>query len=188
MRRFGDGARFLALLAEGRSHQPELGARSNVIVGFPGETRGDVSQLAAFLEAARLDAVGVFGYSDEEGTEAAGLAGKVGAATIGRRVSRIVDLAEQLTAERARERIGSVVEVLVEELDTAAGVAEGRAAHQAPEVDGSCTVHLPAGGQTPAVGDLVRAEVVASNGVDLVTQLTEIAEGAGLAAATGAAR
>ncbi len=99
-----------------------------------------------------------------------GLPGKVGAATIARRVSTIVDLAEQLTADRAQQRIGSVVEVLVEEVDTAARLAEGRAAHQAPEVDGSCTVHWRAGADAPAVGDLVRAEVVASNGVDLVTE------------------
>ncbi len=170
MRRFGDGERFLGLLAEGRRYAPDLGARSNVIVGFPGETAADVKELTRFLEAARLDAVGVFGYSDEDGTEAVGLAGKVGAATISRRVARLVDLAEQLTAERAEERVGSVVEVLVEEVDAESGVAEGRAAHQAPEVDGSCTVRRPSGAEQFAVGDLVRAEVVASSGVDLVTE------------------
>jgi ribosomal protein S12 methylthiotransferase len=173
MRRFGDGGRFLDLLAEGRRFAPELGARSNVIVGFPGETRADVKALTCFLEAARLDAVGVFGYSDEDGTEAVRLPGKVAAATIGRRVAKLVDLAEQLTAARAEERIGSVVEVLIEEVDPEAGVAEGRAAHQAPEIDGSCQVHWVPGGQVPAVGDLVCADVVASNGVDLVTALVD---------------
>ncbi|HEX4430928.1 MAG TPA: 30S ribosomal protein S12 methylthiotransferase RimO [Frankiaceae bacterium] len=173
MRRFGDGERFLDLLAEGRRFAPELGARSNVIVGFPGETRADVKALTDFLEAARLDAVGVFGYSDEDGTEAVGLPAKVGAATIGRRLAKLVDLAEQLTAARAEERIGSLVEVLVEEVDGDDGVAEGRAAHQAPEVDGSCEVRWTAG-EAPRVGELVRARVVGSNGVDLVTELTEV--------------
>ncbi len=174
MRRFGDGERFLELLAEGRRLAPELGARSNVIVGFPGETRADVKALTDFLEAARLDAVGVFGYSDEDGTEAVGLPGKVGAATISRRLTKLVDLAEQLTSARAEERIGSVVEVLIEEVDARAGVAEGRAAHQAPEVDGSCEVRWAPGDRVPQVGDLVRADVVASNGVDLQTQLAEV--------------
>ena len=86
MRRFGSTERFLDLLAAVRALSPEAGARSNVIVGFPGETRADVAELARFLAAARLDAIGVFGYSDEDGTEAAGLAGKVGAATVRRRV------------------------------------------------------------------------------------------------------
>jgi ribosomal protein S12 methylthiotransferase RimO len=184
MRRFGDGKRFLDLLAAARELAPQLGARSNVIVGFPGETRSDVAELVRFLEAARLDAIGVFGYSDEEGTEAAGLPGKVPAATIRRRLGSLVDLAEQLTAQRAEERIGEQVEVLVEAVERDAGgalvLAEGRAAHQAPEVDGSCTVRMPlsAGGAEPdgagdlAVGDLVRAEVVRTNGVDLETDLT----------------
>ncbi len=172
MRRFGDRERFLDLLTEGRRMAPELGARSNFIVGFPGETRRDVTELVRFLEAARLDAVGVFGYSDEDGTEAAGLTPKVAAATIRRRERSLGDLAEQLTAARAEERIGSVVDVLVEEIVD--GVAEGRAAHQAPEVDGSCSVRLPDARETVAVGDVVRAEVVGAAGVDLLTELLDV--------------
>ena len=181
MRRFGDRERFLGLLAEARAFSPELGARSNVIVGFPGETRADVNELVRFLESARLDAVGVFGYSDEDGTEAVGLPSKVGAATIDRRLRTLVDLAEQLTSERADERIGTSVDVLIESFDDF-GIAEGRAAHQAPEIDGSCTVRLPAdfafGADGPdvglRVGDLVRADVIGAEGVDLVTELSRV--------------
>ena len=183
MRRFGDRERFLELLASARSLAPELGARSNVIVGFPGETRADVNELVRFLEEARLDAVGVFGYSDEDGTEAVGLDRKVSAPTIRRRLDRLVDLAEQLTAERAEQRIGERVEVLVESLEQEPGgrlVAEGRAAHQAPEVDGSCTAY-PLGAQPLEVGDFVRAEVVGTNGVDLLVQVTEVLVGASTA-------
>src|SRR5581483_10180904 len=71
MRRFGSTESFLALLEQVRRNAPEAGARSNVIVGFPGETEEDVVELEQFLVAARLDVVGVFGYSDEDGTEAA---------------------------------------------------------------------------------------------------------------------
>ena len=77
MRRFGSTDRFLELLASARALAPEAGARSNFIVGFPGETRADVDELVRFLTEARLDAIGVFDYSDEDGTEAAGLPGKV---------------------------------------------------------------------------------------------------------------
>jgi ribosomal protein S12 methylthiotransferase RimO len=166
MRRFGSTERFLELLAAIRSLAPEAGVRSNFIVGFPGETRADVDELVRFLEAARLDAVGVFDYSDEEGTEAAGLPGKVSAATIRRRYEKITTLVEELCAQRAEERIGSSVEVLVESVGA---TVEGRAAHQAPEVDGTTT--LVAGGEvridTLRVGDLVRATVTGSEGVDL---------------------
>jgi ribosomal protein S12 methylthiotransferase RimO len=171
MRRFGGRQSFLDLLGTAREFAPELGARSNVIVGFPGETRADVRELERFLEEARLDAVGVFGYSDEDGTEAAGLAGKVGSATIVRRVTRLTDLVEQLTAQRAEDRIGSEVEVLLEEISGDLG--EGRSAQQAPEVDGSCVVR---GASGCAVGDLVRARVVATEGVDLVTELVGVTD------------
>jgi ribosomal protein S12 methylthiotransferase len=164
MRRFGDTDRFLELLASARALAPELGARTNVIAGFPGETRADVTELTRFLESARLDAVGVFGYSDEDGTEAATLPDKISAPTIARRVEKLTSLVEELSNQRAEERIGAEVEVLIEQVT--GSLAEGRAAHQAPEVDGSCVVR----GSGLAVGDLVAATVVASEGVDLVVE------------------
>jgi len=170
MRRFGSTERFLELLDSIRALNPDAGARSNVIAGFPGETRADVAELERFLTGARLDAIGVFDYSDEDGTEAVGLPGKVTAATIARRYGRLSALAEELCNQRAEERVGSVVEVLVESV-TADGV-EGRAAHQAPEVDGSTA--LSGGAITMRVGDLVRARVSSSVGVDLVAAPVEI--------------
>jgi ribosomal protein S12 methylthiotransferase len=164
MRRFGSTERFLDLLGSVRAFAPDAGARSNVIVGFPGETRADVAELERFLEAARLDAVGVFGYSDEDGTEAATLPGKVRADTVRRRYQKIADLVEQLCAQRAADRVGSIVEVLVDAV-TPDGV-EGRAAHQAPEVDGATT--LVGGDVDVRPGDLVTALVTGSDGVDLV--------------------
>jgi ribosomal protein S12 methylthiotransferase len=163
MRRFGSTERFLDLLASVRELDLQAGARSNVIVGFPGETRADVAELERFLTEARLDAIGVFDYSDEDGTEAAGLPGKVTPATIKRRYARVSTLADELCNQRAEERLDTEVDVLVESLVD--GGAEGRAAHQAPDVDGSTrlTGHLEV-----RVGDLVRARVTATEGVDLV--------------------
>ncbi len=162
MRRFGDAERFLGLLERIRALAPEAGVRSNFIVGFPGETEDDVEELARFLTEARFDAIGVFGYSDEEGTEAAGLDGKLDEAEIGARVAELSTLAEELTAQRAEERLGSVVEVLIEE------PGEGRAAHQAPEIDGTVTVKGPA-----RVGTIVSARVVEAMGVDLLAVVDE---------------
>jgi len=165
MRRFGDTERFLELIDRARSLAPYAGIRSNVIVGFPGETEADVAELERFLVAARLDVVGVFGYSDEEGTEAAGFDGKLPPDEIADRVSRVTDLVEQLVAQRAEDRVGERVDVLVEEVDEVSGTVEGRAAHQGPEVDGSTTVTGAAG---PAVGSMVIATVVGSDGADLI--------------------
>jgi ribosomal protein S12 methylthiotransferase len=164
MRRFGDAERFLDLIASIRSRAPEAGIRTNVIVGFPGETDDDVAELERFLTEARLDAVGVFGYSDEDGTEAATFDGKLPDEVVRGRVERVGGLAEAVTAERAEDRIGEEVLVLVESIE--ADVVEGRAAHQAPEVDGTTVVRTAPG--LVRTGDLVRARVVAAEGVDLV--------------------
>ncbi len=161
MRRFGDPDAFLGLLAQVRGAAPTAGVRSNVIVGFPGETEEDLDTLCEFLTAARLDVTGVFGYSDEDGTEAASYDGKLDDAEIRARVARVTDLVEELTAQRAGERIGEDVVVLVESDD--AGVPEGRAAHQGPEVDGLTRLLRV----TARPGDLVEARVVASEGADL---------------------
>jgi MiaB/RimO family radical SAM methylthiotransferase len=171
MRRFGDRQRFLGLLDQVREQAPRAGARSNFIVGFPGETADDLRELELFLSSARLDAIGIFGYSDEDGTEAESLPGKVDEAEIARRVEEFADLAEELMAQRAAERIGETVEVLIEERlpDGPSGesTAEGRAAHQAPEVDGVVTVHSA---EPLTVGQLVQAVVTGSDGVDLIAQ------------------
>ncbi|WP_220793281.1 30S ribosomal protein S12 methylthiotransferase RimO [Nocardioides stalactiti] len=170
MRRFGDPESFLGLLDQVRSHAPEAGVRSNVIVGFPGETEEDFQILCDFLTAARLDVTGVFGYSDEDGTEAESFDGKHDEDEIRARVAHLTDLVAALTSDRAEERIGETVEVLVEDLDTdLEGHVEGRAAHQGPEVDGSTLVR---GCPEARIGDLVTAVVVASDGVDLVAEAT----------------
>jgi ribosomal protein S12 methylthiotransferase len=171
MRRFGGTDDFLALIERARSLAPQAGFRTNVILGFPGETDDDVAELERFLVEGRLDAVGVFGYSDEEGTEAIGLPGKLDQAEIDARVRRITDLVEELTAQRAEDRIGERIEVLLTEdlsAEEGPGVWVGHAAHQDPDADGTTTV---AGVPADAVaGQLTAAEVVGTEGIDLVAR------------------
>ena len=172
MRRFGDAERFLALIEQIRALAPDAGIRSNFIVGFPGETEADVAILQDFLADARLDAIGVFGYSDEDGTEAAGLGGKLTEPEIAARVEELADLADDLMAERAAGRVGKSVDVLIDEVLGDGGYL-GRAEHQAPEVDGATEVRSD---RPLAVGDLVQAVVTGSDGVDLYAA---VAVGAG---------
>ncbi|MEU3692586.1 MULTISPECIES: 30S ribosomal protein S12 methylthiotransferase RimO [Streptomyces] len=170
MRRFGDTDRFLELLETIRSKAPTAGARSNFIVGFPGETEADFAELERFITHARLDAIGVFGYSDEDGTEAATYEHKLDQDVVDERLAHLSRLAEELTAQRAEERIGETLEVLVESLDEEDGWI-GRAAHQAPETDGQ-VVLTTADGTSPdlAPGRMVSAKVVGTEGVDLVAE------------------
>jgi ribosomal protein S12 methylthiotransferase len=168
MRRFGDRARFTELVQRVRQLSPDAGVRSNFIVGFPGETADDLRELELFLSEARLDAIGIFGYSDEDGTEAAGFddGDKLESGEVARRVSEFADIAEEVMAQRAADRVGEKVEVLVEEA-LGGGRYEGRAAHQAPDVDGSTTLLAD---RELALGDLVTAQVVESAGADLVAR------------------
>jgi ribosomal protein S12 methylthiotransferase len=168
MRRFGDRERFCGLLEQVRQACPEAGVRSNFIVGFPGETEADVAELHRFLTDARLDAIGIFGYSDEDGTEAASLPGHLPADEVARRVEDLADLADELMAQRAAERVGQVVEVLIEE-SLGRRRYGGRAAHQAPEVDGTTEV---LSSRRLAVGDMVRAVVTGGEGADLQAEVT----------------
>jgi ribosomal protein S12 methylthiotransferase len=174
MRRFGDAERFCGLIEQIRKLAPDAGIRSNFIVGFPGETEADAEVLAQFLVDARLDAIGIFGYSDEDGTEAASLPGQLDEQEIADRVGELAALADELMDQRAADRIGEVHEVLIEEpAGGASGPAlryTGRGAHQAPEVDGTTEV---VSSRPLSPGELVRARVSGSEGVDLVAEFID---------------
>lgn len=160
MRRFGDSEKFLHLISQIRALSPNAGIRSNFIVGFPGETQADYDELANFLSASRLDAIGIFGYSDEDNTEALNLSEKVADEVIRQRVDSLSSLADEVVSQRATARIGETVRVLIEDAD----LQEGRAAHQGPEVDGTTSFI----GSNFKVGQYVDAVVVESMGADLV--------------------
>ena len=178
MRRFGSTEAFLELVDGVRARQPEAGIRSNVIVGFPGETEEDVAELERFLTEARLDVVGVFGYSDEDGTEGERLSDKVDPDVIEERVERLRALVDELAAQRAEDRVGQRVRVLVESVATDDGddngeggdvLVIGRSDHQGPDVDGETLLVGELDGLV--VGDLVDAAVEATEGIDLVARV-----------------
>lgn len=175
MRRFGDTDRFLDLLSTIRDKAPQAGVRSNFIVGFPGESEADLAELERFLTGARLDAIGVFGYSDEEGTEAATYEHKLDEDVVAERLARVSRLAEELVSQRADERVGEAVHVLVESIDDEDG-AVGRGEHQAPETDGQVLLTSSEG---LTVGRIVEAKVIGTQGVDLVAEPLECSEEAG---------
>jgi ribosomal protein S12 methylthiotransferase RimO len=161
MRRFGDSEKFLHLLSQIRALNPEAGIRSNFIVGFPGETEAEYEELVNFISKARLDAIGIFGYSDEDKTEAIELENKIDEDVINERVNELSTLVDELISQRAEERIGQKVRVLIEDAES----GEGRAEHQGPEVDGSTYIR---GRNKFKVGEYVDAVVSEVEGVDLV--------------------
>ncbi|MDR1266496.1 MAG: 30S ribosomal protein S12 methylthiotransferase RimO [Propionibacteriaceae bacterium] len=165
MRRLGEADSFLELLARVRAGVPEAGIRSNFIVGFPGETAADLQILRDFLAAGQFDAIGLFPYSDEEGTAAADLDGHLDAAEIAARLAELADVAEVVMAERARRWLDRPVEVLIEARED--DHWRGRIPQQGPD-DGETWIRPGAAGQPQAVGRLVPAQVERTDGVDLV--------------------
>ena len=163
MRRFGDGEKFLHLITQIRALNPEAGIRSNFIVGFPGESDAQFMDLIEFLTQAQLDAIGIFGYSDEDKTEGKTLENKVEPELITERVNELSTLVDELITQRAEARIGQKVCVLIED----EAEQEGRAEHQGPDVDGSTFIKSR---NKYRVGEYVDAVVSDVIGVDLIAQ------------------
>ncbi len=161
MRRSGDSADFLALVARIRRALPDVVLRTTLIAGFPGETTADVRELQRFLTEAAFDYVGVFVYSPEDGTAAAEMDGQIPVRTRRARAQRLRDLADEIGTERAAARVGMTAEVLVEGIDPDEDVVIGRWRGQAPEIDGLVLLDK---GET---GQIVTVRIVDSLGYDL---------------------
>ena len=164
MRRFGDGEKFLHLISQIRALSPEAGIRSNFIVGFPGETDAEFLEQVEFISQANLDAIGVFGYSDEDKTEGETLPNKVAPELIKERVEELSTIVDEVLSQRAESRIGQSVRVLIED----EAEQEGRSDHQGPDVDGSTFVKSR---NRYRVGEYVDAVISEVNGADLIAQV-----------------
>jgi ribosomal protein S12 methylthiotransferase len=159
MRRWGDGERFLARIADIREREPEAAFRSNFIVGYPGETEDDHDLLLRFVEEAELDWCGFFAYSPEDGTYAATLEGAVERSLVDDRLAELREMQDEITARRRDDLIGTVQRVLVDE------VGGGRTHREAPEIDG--VVELP---DDLVPGTFATVRIVGAMGPDLIAE------------------
>jgi len=187
MARSGDHERFGELITRIRELDPDAVFRSNFILGFPGETEHDVEVLQEFLTEHRLDWVGLFAFSREDGTPSDHLPDQVPAELAAERVRRVSELQEQIADEAARRFIGRQLEVTVQEHLAEAGVTTtiARSYREAPDTDGEVQLIVPSrsagtAASKPVAGDLgsiaadlpvgrtVTATVTDAVGVDLV--------------------
>jgi len=167
MKRGSTAERQRRLVAKLRERIPGVTLRTTFIVGFPGETEADFSQLLDFVAESRFDRVGIFRYSDEEGTAAATLDGKVPRALARERYRRLAKLQAGIQAEKLAALVGSEARLLVD-ATIGTGRARGRLASQAPEIDGVVFLH----GAGLAPGQLVPARITGVKaGVDLEASL-----------------
>jgi ribosomal protein S12 methylthiotransferase len=164
MRRPGGAESHLATLRGWREICPELAVRSTFIVGYPGETEEEFELLLEFLREARLERVGAFTYSEVEGAAANELPGKVPEELKQERHQRLMELQQGISLEKSRERVGSVLQVIVDDFGELPGELLGRTVYDAPGIDGSVTA---VGDGTVRIGDIVDVRIDGAGPYDL---------------------
>ena len=170
MRRPASGEKNLERIQQWRAECPQIVIRSTFIAGFPGETEAEFQHLLDFMHEAQIDRAGCFAYSPVEGAVANGLEGMLPAQVREERRARFMAVAEQVSTERLKRRIGATMQVLV---DSAPALGRrggtGRSYADAPEIDGIVRLLPPQkASKTLKVGEFTRAKIVDTQGHDLV--------------------
>ncbi len=169
MKRGGNRASLERLIARIRERVPGIAVRTTFITGFPGETDTDFAELLAFVRNIEFDRVGVFTYSDEEGTPAYELPGKVEPRVAKRRRDLLMKEQARISRRRNRARIGATVRVLFEgpakETDL---LWQGRTEGQAPDIDGCVLINDAPEGVLPEPGDFVNVRITDAHEYDLI--------------------
>jgi len=176
MKRGGNGKIFLDLIEKARRIVPGIVIRTSFIVGFPGETEEDYKELEAFIKAAKIDWLGVFTYSDEEGAKAFDIAAelKVPERTIQSRRRKLMKLQQKISAKAKAEWVGREVELLVEgESEETELLWEGRTIQHAPEIDGKVFINDFGPHEELVPGTFYRAEITESHDYDVVARIIE---------------
>jgi ribosomal protein S12 methylthiotransferase len=172
MKRGGSAEIFLKLIAKMRQVIPDLTLRTSFIVGFPGETEDDFQQLCDFVTAAQFDWLGVFAYSDEEGSPAFLLDAKVPPREIERRRRKLMQLQKRISHKRRKLWIGREIEVMLEGPSEETDLLwEARTTAHAPEIDGKVFINDFGEHEAPQAGSFHRAIVEEAHDYDLVARL-----------------
>jgi ribosomal protein S12 methylthiotransferase len=151
-----------------RDAVPGVTLRTSLIVGFPGETEEEFRQLLDFVEEVEFERLGVFKYSDEEGTAAARLINKIGAAETERRWQEVMDLQSVISRKKNEALIGTVQRVIIEGVDSDSGKTIGRTQAHAPEVDGVVLLEAGLSDTSPEPGEMIDAKITGASDYDLI--------------------
>ena len=164
MKRPGKIDRTLERIKQWREICPDLTLRSTFIVGFPGETEEDFQMLLDFLKEAQLDRVGCFKFSPVEGAPATEMADQVPEDVKEERFHRFMQLQQEISAERLKQKIGQTLDVIVDEIDDEGII--GRTKADAPEVDGLVYIENLSGAPVK-VGEFIKVTITHSDEYDL---------------------
>ncbi len=174
MRRGGTSNRFLEIIAKARKTIPNLVLRTSFIVGFPGETEQDFEELCAFITEAKIDWLGVFSYSDEEGAGAFDLDQKVPKRTIESRRRKLMKLQQRISKKARKQWVGRELDILVEgESEETDLLWQGRSLDQAPEIDGKVLINDFGPHEALVPGTFYRAQITESHDYDVVARILD---------------
>lgn len=170
MRRGKSGSAVRQAVEKLRQAIPGLTLRTSMIVGFPGETDEDFAELLDFVEAAEFDRLGVFKYSEEEGTSAAKLDGKVSEEEKEDRWQEVMDIQAAVSRKKNQDLIGTIQRVMIDGIDSDSGQLTGRTEAHAPEVDGVVYIEdFESKPVTPAnAGDMLDVKITGASDYDLI--------------------
>src|SRR5689334_597569 len=172
MKRGGNRKSLERLIERVRKRVPNIAVRTTFITGFPGETEQDFEELMGFIKNVEFDRVGVFTYSDEEGTPAFDLSDKVQHRTAVRRRNALMKEQAKISRRKNKARIGDVVPVLFEgESRESELLWQGRMETQAPDVDGCVLINDVPDDVSPETGDLVSVEITEGHEYDLIGRI-----------------
>jgi len=172
MKRGGNRKSLERLIERVRKRVPNIAVRTTFITGFPGETEADFEELMAFVKNVEFDRVGVFTYSDEEGTPAFDLPNKVPHRTAARRRTSLMKVQSRISKRRNKARVGDIVRVLFEgESKETELLWQGRIETQAPDIDGCVLINDVPDGLLPAEGDFVNVEITEAHEYDLIGRI-----------------
>ena len=172
MKRGGNRKSLQKLIQRVRTRVPNIGVRTTFITGFPGETDEDFNELLQFVKNVEFDRVGVFTYSDEEGTPAFELPNKVPAKIAKQRQAKLMKEQARISRRRNKARVGQTVRVLFEgEANESELLWQGRMETQAPDIDGCVLINDAPEGLIPNSGDFVNIEITAAHEHDLVGRI-----------------
>jgi ribosomal protein S12 methylthiotransferase len=173
MKRGGNRKSLERLIERVRQRVPGIAVRTTFITGFPGETEADFEELLGFVKSVEFDRVGVFTYSDEEGTPAFALESKVPSRTAARRRTALMKAQARISRRKNRARVGEVVRVLFEgESKESELLWQGRMETQAPDIDGCVLINDVPDGVLPAPGDFVNVEITEAHEYDLIGRIS----------------
>jgi len=170
MRRGKSGSAVREAVEKLRGAIPHLTLRTSIIVGFPGETENDFSELLDFVEETQFERLGVFKYSEEEGTAAARMTARVPEEEKERRWQELMDLQASISRKKNEALIGTIQRVMIDDVDLESGKLTGRTQAHAPEVDGVVWIERGASGDesTNLPGDMINVQIIGALDYDLI--------------------